>query len=476
MSESKFSIPEEIWERAVRLYRAALADDAARAQMDRHFPQFLSHDRTGSFVDIEVLVDDQVDLFSKLYADPLARALEDAGLPHGTSVRFIARGERPASVPFSYKTEEQTVRFPVKPAAQPAPAVVESVLPLNPSYTFANFVRGPSNSFAHATATAVAKGLGLNNYNPLFIYGGTGLGKTHLMEAIGNQVKETQPGKSVCYITAETFLNKYTEALMNDTVNGEFRRRFRHIDLLLMDDVQFIAGKKQVQEEFFNTFNQLMIYNKQIVMTSDVSPKELQNFEERLTSRFQQGMVVEIESPSYETRLAIVKMKAKAFDCVIPDDILRYIVENIRSHVRALEGALSIVAVFIQNNPDVPLTTEVAHGLLKNLIDREQTIKSLSPAEIIRVVAETFGVTVPDIVAGGRMQPIVTPRQIAMYLSTKLTTNSLHSIGEAFGKNHSTVFHGSKTIQQRIETEPELKKTIEAIVVKLGRSASDAFE
>jgi len=475
MSETKFSIPDEIWERAVRLYRAGLTDESARAQMDRHFPQFLSHVRTGSFVDVEVMVEDQVALFTKLYAEALSHALEDAGLPAGTSVRFLARNENTPSVPFSYKSEEQPVRFPVKPAAQPAPVVMESVLPLNPSYTFANFVRGPSNSFAHATATAVAKGLGLNNYNPLFIYGGTGLGKTHLMEAIGNQIRETQPTKSVCYITAETFLNKYTEALMNDTVN-EFRRRFRHIDLLLMDDVQFIAGKKQVQEEFFNTFNQLMIYNKQIVMTSDVSPKELQNFDERLTSRYQQGMVVEIESPSYETRLAIVKMKAKAFDCVIPDEILQYIVENIRSHVRALEGALSIVAVFIQNSPEIPLTTEIARGLLKNLIDHEQTIKNLSPSEIIRVVAETYGVTVPDIISGGRMQPIVTPRQVAMFLSCKLTTNSLPAIGTAFGKNHSTVFHGSKTIQQRIETEPELKKTIESIVVKLGRSASDAFE
>ena len=347
-----------------------------------------------------------------------------------------------------------------------------STMPMHENYTFENFVKGPSNSFAHAAATAVAKGPGRTSYNPLFIYGGTGLGKTHLMEAIGHYVLDRHPEMSVCYITSETFLNEYVNALQNDAMHA-FRERYRKVDLLLLDDVQFIAGKQQIQEEFFNTFNSLLGLRKQVVMTSDVAPKDLKGCEERLTGRFQQGMVVEIESPSYETRLAILKSKALAGQHLIPDEILKFIAENIRSHVRAIEGALNRVVTFVDLNHDIPLTLEIAQHLLKDSIEEEKTIKDLTVDEIMRTVALAYGVKMEDILSKERTQTLVTPRQVAMFLSCKLTTRSLQEIGRSFGKTHATVYHGAQTIQKRIDVESELRKTVENITSQLGRNPSE---
>jgi chromosomal replication initiator protein len=303
----------------------------------------------------------------------------------------------------------------------------------------------------------VAKGPGRTSYNPLFIYGGTGLGKTHLMEAIGHYVLDHSPSSSVCFITSETFLNEYVNAIQNDALPA-FRERYRKVDVLLLDDVQFIAGKEKVQEEFFNTFNSLILYHKQIVITSDVSPKNLNRFEERLIGRFQQGMVVEIESPSYETRLAILKFKAQSTQKIIPEEILKFIAENIRSHVRAIEGALSRIVTFMSMQGDVPLTIEIAKHLLRDSIEEEKSIKDLSISDIMKTVATFYGVTIDDILSAQRTQTLVTPRQLAMFLSRKLTTRSLQEIAEEFKKTHATVLHGAQTIQKRLDVEPELKK------------------
>ena len=458
------------WEKIVATYRGSLQSLEEVKRMELHFPQFLSHGLLGSEFRIGVTEDLQKQWFSELYSKPLEAAIKNAGLGDGIKVVFVI--EKPSATAKAAVEEKQ-----VKPKSAQATRRVRalpSTLPLHENYTFKNFVRGPSNSFAHAAATAVAKGLGRTAYNPLFIWGGTGLGKTHLMEAIGHYVLDNNPEASVCYITSETFLNEYVNAIASAGLPA-FRARYRKYDLLLLDDVQFIVGKKQFQEEFFNTINQLLIYNKQVVMTSDVAPKELQ-LEERLISRFQQGMVTEIESPSYETRLAILKSKMQARNREIPSEILNFIAENIRSHVRAIEGALSRVVTFIDINPTMPLNLEIAQNLLKDMIEEEVTIKNITPEAIIQATAEHYGVTISDIKAPGRTQSLVTPRQMAMFLACKLTTDSLPDIGKSFDRKHTTVYYGSQQIQKRLSVEPDLKQAIAQISAKLGRKISDVLE
>ena len=458
------------WEKIVATYRGSLQSLEEVKRMELHFPQFLSHQLLGSEFRIGVAEDLQKQWFSELYSKPLETAIKNAGLGDGIKVEFVIEKPSPAAKP---KVEEKQIKPKGVQATRRARAL-PSTLPLHENYTFKNFVRGPSNSFAHAAATAVAKGLGRTAYNPLFIWGGTGLGKTHLMEAIGHYVMDNNPEASVCYITSETFLNEFVNALASAGLPA-FRARYRKYDLLLLDDVQFIVGKKQFQEEFFNTINQLLIYNKQVVMTSDVAPKELQ-LEERLISRFQQGMVTEIESPSYETRLAILKSKMQARNREIPSDILNFIAENIRSHVRAIEGALSRVVTFIDVNPTMPLNLEIAQNLLKDMIEEEVTIKNITPEAIIQATAEHYGVTINDIKAPGRTQSLVTPRQMAMFLACKLTTDSLPDIGKSFDRKHTTVYYGSQQIQKRLSVEPDLKQAIAQISAKLGRKISDVLE
>ena len=301
------------------------------------------------------------------------------------------------------------------------------------------------------------------------------MGKTHLMEAIGHYVLDHSPTASVCYITSETFLNEYINSIQNASIDA-FRERYRKVDVLLLDDVQFIADKEKIQEEFFHMFNSLMLYHKQVVITSDVAPKNLKGCEERLTSRFQQGMVVEIESPSYETRLAILKAKAQVTQKIIPEEILKFIAENIRSHVRAIEGALARIVTFMSMQGDIPLTIEIAKHLLKDSIEEEKTIKALSINDIMQTVATYFGVTLADIISEKRTQTLVTPRQLAMFLSRKLTSKSLKEIALTFDKTHATVLHGAQTIQKRIDVEPDLKKSLEEIVSQMGRKPSDVLE
>jgi len=471
MSEKQQSADKELWEKVVVFCRGMMENEEDRSKMERFFPQFVSHAFVDGEYHIGVPGETEVEWFTPLYSSLIARALAAAGSPV-SKVKFVVDAES-APVRPAPKMYASSIRGDAQPV-QRMP-LFSSTLPLDPLYTFENFVRGPSNSFAYAIATAVAKNPDTNNYNPLFIYGGTGLGKTHLMESIGNYISAKRPEKSVCYITSETFLNKYVEALANASVN-EFRARYRNIDVLLIDDVQFIAGKEKIQEEFFNTFTQLMIYNKRVVLTSDVPPKDLSGLESRLISRFQQGTVVQVEAPSYETRLAIIKVKVKAANLVVPDEVQRWIAENIRSHVRALEGALSIAVAFLENSPDIELTPDILRHLMKDLIEEEKSLRNLSVNEIIARTAEFYGVTVPAILSQERTQPLVTARQMAMFLSVKLTTCSLPAVGKAFGKNHSTVHHGAGNIQKRIDVEPELMSALEEITTRLGRKMSDVLE
>ena len=347
-----------------------------------------------------------------------------------------------------------------------------STRPLDVDYTFDEFVRGPSNSFALAAAMGVVKNPGKSGFNPLFIHGGTGLGKTHLMQAIGNELKKINPSLAICYLSAEDFLNEYVNYMKNSSLN-EFRNKYRSVDVLLLDDVQFFQRGKDIQEEFFNTFNALQQAHKQIVMTSDVAPKNLPAIEARLISRFEGGIVQEIESPSYETRLAILKKKAEGMNTVVPDMVLEFIADNIKSHVRAMEGALSKVSVYMSAEPKTILDNTILAHLLKDSIEKEQSLRKLSIEEIQTAVAKKYNVTMGQILSSERTQSLVTPRQMAMYISRKLTTKSLQEIAIAFDKKHATILHGVKTIKQRLENEIELKNTLSEIVTDFGYKISD---
>ena len=476
MEHNLIESSDELWQKAISLLREVMATDQERSQMERYFPLFISHSIENNEYVVGLSEQFHVDWLSPKFALPLERALHSVGLPNEFHVRFTVRKQQEDSAtttpsPELARNKLTDNQHRVAPHLRGIP----STMPLQENYTFENFVRGPSNSFAHAAATAVAKGPGRTSYNPLFIYGGTGLGKTHLMEAIGHYVIDHSKSSSVCFITSETFLNEYVNAIQNDSLPA-FRERYRKVDVLLLDDVQFIAGKEKVQEEFFNTFYSLILYHKQIVITSDVSPKNLNKFEERLIGRFQQGMVVEIESPSYETRLAILKSKAQATQKIIPEEILKFIAENIRSHVRAIEGALARIVTFMSMQSDIPLTIDIAKHLLRDSIEEEKTIKDLSIGDIMKTVAAFYGITIEDILSSQRTQTLVTPRQLAMFLSRKLTTKSLQEIADEFKKTHATILHGAQTIQKRLDVEPDLKKSIEEVVLRMGRKASDILE
>lgn len=350
-----------------------------------------------------------------------------------------------------------------------------STLPLNEDYTFNSFVRGPSNSYAISAAEGVVNSPAKPGYNPLFIHGGTGLGKTHLMQAIGNELRKRNPMMAICYLTSETFLNEYVTSLQNGQIES-FRHKYRSIDLLLIDDIQFLAQKTECQKEFFNTFNALRDNRKQIVMTSDVAPKNLPSIEERLISRFEGGMVQEIESPSYETRLAILKKKVEDNNIKLSNSVLEFIASNIKSHVRAMEGALTRVCLAISADNRLILNNNTLEYLLKDYIEKEQTMRKLSIEEIQQACARAYNVSMADILSHERIQSIVTPRQLAMYISKKLTSKGLKEIADAFGKTHATILSGVKTISERLSNEPELKSELEKIISSFGYQLTDVID
>ena len=462
----------DLWDIAVALYKTSLSSIEDAKKWDRHAASFASHEIDGNICVVGVADQYLVDFYSPIYAEPLRMALVKAGAPMDITVKFMVT--ETAQKAEREKREEEIRKTLANTQHSLKKSGFASTVPLNANYTFENFVKGPSNSFACAIAEAIAKEPGGSTNNPFFIWGGAGLGKTHLMQAIGHHVMNHDQSKSVCYITSETFLNEYINAISNKAIDA-FRKRYRHIDLLLLDDVQFVGGKVQFQEEFFNTYNDLMTYGKQVVMTCDVPPKKLNSFEERLITRFQQGIVIEIESPSYETRVAILKSKARKFSQKIPEEIFTYIGENIHSSVRAMEGALNLILRFMEANPGMQITQQIANVLLKELTEEEVTIRRLSIDEIIKAVCSTYDVTYADILTTNRTQPLATARQVAMFLSRKLTGKSLPTVADEFKRNHTTILHGTQAIQKRLDVEPELKKTIETITEQLGRKPSELF-
>lgn len=337
---------------------------------------------------------------------------------------------------------------------------------LNPKYTFDTFVIGSGNRFAHAASLAVAEAPA-KAYNPLFIYGGVGLGKTHLMHAIGHYVLEHNPNAKVVYLSSEKFTNEFINSI-RDNKAIEFRNKYRNVDVLLIDDIQFLAGKEQTQEEFFHTFNTLHEESKQIVISSDRPPKEIPTLEDRLRSRFEWGLITDITPPDLETRIAILRKKAKAEGLDIPNEVMLYIANQIDTNIRELEGALiRVVAYSSLINKDI--NASVAAEALKNLITSSKP-KTLSIHDIQRTVGEFFNIKLEDFKAKKRTKSVAFPRQVAMYLSRELTDHSLPKIGEEFGgRDHTTVIHAHEKISKLVETDSQLQSQIKEINEKLNQ-------
>lgn len=330
---------------------------------------------------------------------------------------------------------------------------------LNPKYTFENFIIGSNNRFAHAAAVAVFENPGIK-YNPLFIYGGVGLGKTHLMQAIGNAMYQVNPNIKIIYCTGELFANEVISAIMNNQ-NESFRKKYRNIDLLLIDDIQFLAGKDKCQEEFFHTFNTLFESGKQIVLTSEKPPKEIALLEDRLKTRFEMGLSVDIQTPDYETRLAILRKKAEKERYVINDDILVKIATKVKSNIRELEGVFNkLVAYTSFTNSE--LTDAVVENTIESILVKNT--KVLTSKLIMQVVCKFFNIKVSDIVSDKRSNSVAFPRQIAMYLCREIANMSFPAIGKDFGgRDHSTVLHAYSKIKDEYEKNSETKDLIDDI-------------
>ena len=339
---------------------------------------------------------------------------------------------------------------------------------LNPRYTFDTFVVGKNNNLAHAASLAVAESPG-EIYNPLFIYGGVGLGKTHLMHSIGHFILQNNPKAKILYVTSEKFTNELIDAIRNknNISTTEFREKYRNNDVLLIDDIQFIIGKESTQEEFFHTFNALYEAKKQIIISSDKPPKEIETLEERLRSRFEWGLTVDIQSPDYETRMAILRKKEELEGYNIDNEVIKYIATHVKSNIRELEGALTkIVALSKLNKREI--TTELAEEALKDLISPGGA-REITPELIIQVVSDHFGITPADISSKKRNKEIVYPRQIAMYLCRTMTGTPLQGIGKYLGdRDHTTIIHGAEKITADMEKNESLRNTIEVLKKKLS--------
>ena len=332
--------------------------------------------------------------------------------------------------------------------------------PLNPQYTFENYIIGQSNQFAQAAALAVAEAPSIL-YNPFFIYGGSGLGKTHLMNAIGNRVLETYPEKKVVYVSSEQFVNELINSIRQQR-NEEFRSKYRTIDVLIVDDIQFIAGKTSSEEEFFHTFNSLFLANKQIVISSDRPPKELHTLEERLRTRFESGLLVDIQPPDFETRAAILKQKAEQFNLDIDYDLITYIASNINSNVRELEGTIKKITA-LTGFSKRPVTLEIVENALADFNVVNAGI--ITPSTIITLVEKHFNLKENSLVSSKRSKDVAFARHIAMYIMRELTEMSTPKIGQELGgRDHSTVLNGINKVEEAINTDSSIKNLVNDII------------
>lgn len=405
-------------------------------------------------IDDKMIGPDSKNFISRKYGVPLKVAISEI-MNHNYNIEFVLESQlKPAKT----ATESDKKKNSTKN---------NSCSFLNPRYTFDTFVVGANNNLAHAASLAVAESPA-EIYNPLFIYGGVGLGKTHLMHSIAHYILEQNPHTKVMYVTSEKFTNELIESIRNvNTTPTEFREKYRNIDVLLIDDIQFIIGKESTQEEFFHTFNTLHESKKQIIISSDKPPKDILTLEERLRSRFEWGLTVDIQQPDYETRMAILKKKEELDGLQIDNEVMKYIATNIKSNIRELEGALTkIVALSRLKKKEVNVT--LAEEALKDLISPEDK-KQVTPELIIDVIAEHFNITSADIYSVNKSRNIAFPRQVAMYLSRKLTDYSLAEIGKLLGnRDHTTVLHGIDKVEKTMKKDLTLQNTIDVLNKKIN--------
>jgi chromosomal replication initiator protein len=397
------------------------------------------------------------DNYLGLIQDVLAHA---SGQP--VSVKFLVRGDQPGTAP-----APETRNAKTKDGDEAAPRNNQhrdSVF--NPKNTFETFVVGNNNNFAHAAALAVAQAPG-KSYNPLFLYGGVGLGKTHLLHAIGQYVSHHQRAFRVAYVSSEKFTNEYIDAIQNNQL-VRFRKKYRQTDVLLIDDIQFLSGKERIQEEFFHTFNALHEGHKQIVLTCDRPAGEIQNLEHRLISRFEWGLVTDLQPPDIETRVAILRKKEKCMGVELSEEIINFLAARIRSNIRRLEGALIRVASYASLTGK-KLSLEMVEALLHDVLHEEGRF-SINIDTIQKKVAEHFDIRLADMTSKRRPENIAFPRQIAMFLSRQLTENSLNAIGEAFGgRDHGTVLHACRLVKDRMEVDPSVRQVVSHLEKQLQR-------
>ncbi len=391
--------------------------------------------------------------FRKHYLTLIEEALRSLGAEHPQVVFEVLPAVQEAMImPEAAPKDTPRGGTPASPIPAAPPALdPELTKLLNPKYTFENFVVGPNNNLAHAAALRVAEDPG-KAYNPLFIYGDVGLGKTHLMHAVGHYLAEHYPEKRIAYVSTESFTNELINSIRDDRTT-QFREKYRSVDLLLVDDIQFLARKERTQEEFFHTFNALYENHKQIILSSDRPPKDIQPLEGRLRSRFEWGLITDIQSPEFETRVAILKMNAEQANISIPQDVLELIARQVTTNIRELEGALMRVMAFASLN-NVPFSRSVASKALSNVFASQQI--QVEMPEVVQTTADFFGVTTEQIRGSGRARDIVLPRQVAMYLTRELTGHSLPEIGQYFGRDHSTVMHAINKVTNTLRKDGDL--------------------
>jgi chromosomal replication initiator protein len=440
----------EIWQESLEQLRDRLGQ--------QNFETWIKPIRVREAADDEILLEVPNKFFRDWLAEHFLRPIRE-------TLTDAARRDIKVSIAINQKMQSAPAappieRRPEREAPKPAPRVNNLI----PKYTFENFVVGASNQFAHAASLAVANQPG-EHYNPLFIYGGVGLGKTHLINAIGHRVMERRQTLKVLYLSSESFMNELIASLRRDKMD-EFKIRFRNIDALILDDVQFIAGKERTQEEFFHTFNSLYETHKQIIITSDKFPKEIPDLEDRLRNRFEWGLIADIQPPDMETRVAILQKKAEVEAVQLPHDVAIFLASHIDSNVRELEGSLTRLGAFASLTK-ATISIDLAKEVLQNTLrgnSREVTVESIQ-----KTICDYYNIKINDLKAKRRTKNIALPRQVAMYLSRKHTSTSFPAIGSKFGgRDHSTVIHAAKTIEKKIKEDPQMQNTIEKLEKNLN--------
>jgi chromosomal replication initiator protein len=437
----------ELWQKVLEQLRDQLGN--------QNFETWIKPIRVREITDDEIGLEVPNKFFRDWLAEHFLKSIHE-------SLSLLAHRSIKVSLSVNQKLQSGAVTPQKKPEREPPR--VPRLNNLIPKYTFENFVVGASNQFAHAASLAVANQPG-EHYNPLFIYGGVGLGKTHLINAIGHQIVEKRAALKVLYLSSESFMNELIASLRRDKMD-EFKTRFRNIDALILDDVQFIAGKERTQEEFFHTFNSLYESHKQIIITSDKFPKEIPELEDRLRNRFEWGLIADIQPPDMETRVAILQKKGEAEGVQLPHDVAIFLAANIDSNVRELEGSLTRLGAFASLTK-VTITIDLAKEVLQNTLrsnSREVTIESIQ-----KTICDYFNIKLGDLKAKRRTKNIAVPRQVAMYLARKYTSTSFPAIGSKFGgRDHSTVIHAAKTIEKKIKDDPQMQSTIEKLEKNLN--------